>query len=209
MTATLSRLLFAAALATATFFAPASHAQNAQGHLVIDPALPSDTPGKIEVLEFFAYSCPHCAAMEPLVEAWEKKIPDDVVIKRVPIAFNAGMKPMQQMYYTLVALGRADLHPKVFEAIHTERRRLFDKKAMAEWAATQGVDKAKFESVFDSFSVTSQVQRANQLTQAYKIEGTPALAVGGKYLTSPVLAGNSYAGAIAEADKLIGMARQK
>lgn len=209
MSAMFTRLLFAASVACATFFAPASQAQSSQGYVVINPALPSDTPGKIEVLEFFAYTCPHCAAMEPLVEEWEKKMPSDVVLKRVPIAFNAGMKPLQQLYYTLVAMDRTDLHPKVFAAIHNEKRRMFDKKSMVEWMGTQGVDKAKFESVFDSFSVTSQVQRANQLTEAYRVEGTPALAVGGKYLTSPVLAGNSYAGAIAELDKLIPMARKQ
>lgn len=209
MSALFTRLMLAATVACATFLAPTAHAQSSQGYVVVSPALPSDTPGKIEVLEFFAYTCPHCAAMEPLVEEWTKKAPSDVVLKRVPIAFNAGMKPLQQMYYTLAAMDRLDLHPKVFAAIHNEKRRMFDKKSMTEWVASQGVDKAKFESVFDSFSVTSQVQRANQLAEAYRVEGTPALAVGGKYLTSPVMAGNSYAGAIAELDKLVPMARKQ
>lgn len=209
MNATFKRFMLAATVACATFLAPASQAQSTQGHVVINPALPSDTPDKIEVLEFFAYTCPHCAAMEGLIEDWEKKAPSDVVLKRVPIAFNAGMKPLQQLYFALVALDRTDLHPKVFAAIHNEKRRLFDKKSMTEWMVGQGVDKAKFEAAFDSFSVSSQVQRANQLAEAYRVEGTPALAVGGKYLTSPVLAGNSYAGAIAELDKLIPMARKK
>lgn len=209
MNATFTRLLFAATVACATFLAPVSHAQSSQGYVVINPALPSDTPDKIEVLEFFAYTCPHCAVMEGLVEEWGKKAPSDVVLKRVPIAFNASMKPMQQLYFALVALDRTDLHPKVFAAIHNEKRRLFDKKSMTEWMGAQGVDKAKFEAAFDSFSVTTQVQRANQLAEAYRVEGTPALAVGGKYLTSPVLAGNSFAGAIAELDKLIPMARKK
>lgn len=208
MNATFARLVFAAAMAAATFFAPASHAQSTPAYVAINPALPTDSPGKIEVLEFFAYTCPHCAAIEPLLEDWEKKAPSDVVVKRIPIAFNAGMKPLQQLYYSLVALDRTDLHAKVFTAIHTEKKRLFDKKSMTEWVVAQGVDKAKFESVFDSFSVTSQVQRANQLAEAYRVEGTPALAVGGKFLTSPVMAGNSYAGAIAEVDKLVPMARK-
>ena len=131
MNATFARLVFAAAMAAATFFAPASHAQTSPGYIAIDPALPSDTPGKIEVLEFFAYTCPHCAAIEPLLEDWEKKAPGDVVVKRIPIAFNAGMKPLQQLYYSLVALDRTDLHGKVFSAIHNEKKRLFDKKAMS------------------------------------------------------------------------------
>src|SRR5690606_215343 len=100
-----------------------------------------------------------------------------------PIAFNASMKPLQQLYYTLQALNRADLHPKVFAAMHVERKRLFDKKAMGDWAAEQGVDRAKFDAVFDSFSVQTQVQRADQLAEAYHIDGTPAFGVGGRYLT--------------------------
>lgn len=203
-----SRLLAVTALAAASLFAPVSQAQGtAQQYVAINPPLPSDTPGKIEVLEFFAYSCPHCAAMQPMVEDWAKTKPADVVLKQVPIAFNAGMKPLQQLYYTLAALDRLDLNDKVFAAIHGERKRLFDKKAMGEWAAAQGVDRARFDAVFDSFSVQTQVERANQLAQAYRIEGTPSFAVGGKFMTSPVLAGNSYESAIKEIDRLIPLAR--
>ncbi|WP_144636909.1 thiol:disulfide interchange protein DsbA/DsbL [Bordetella genomosp. 13] len=204
---TYTRFVAAAALAAMSFFAPASQAQGTQAYKVINPALPSDSPGKIEVVEYFAYTCPHCAAMEPMVEEWVKKAPQDVILKQVPIAFNAGMKPLQQLYYTLQAMGRTDLHPKVFNAIHVEKKRLFTKSAIADWAAAQGVDRAKFESVFDSFSVTSQVQRADQLSQASQIDGTPSFTVGGKFLTSPVMAGNSYDGALKEVDKLIPLAR--
>jgi len=209
MTKMLTRLLAATAVAATTLFAPLSHAQGSQAYVLVNPPLPSDTPGKIEVLEFFAYSCPHCNAMEPLVLDWAKKAPSDVVLKQVPVAFNAAMKPMQQLFYTLEALGRADLHPKFFAALHVDHKRLYDKKAIGDWAAEQGLDRAKFDSVFDSFTVGTEVQRANQLAEAYHIDGTPSFGVGGKFLTSPVLAGNSYEGALAEVDKLIPMARGK
>jgi len=206
----LTRLAAAAALAASTLFAPAAQAQGAQQYTVVNPPLPSDTPGKIEILEFFAYTCPHCAAMEPMVEDWVKtKKPDDVVLKQIPLAFNASMKPLQQLYYTLQTLNRPDLHAKVFNAMHVERKRLFDKKAMGDWAAEQGVDRAQFDSVFDSFSVQTQVQRADQLAEEYKIDGTPTFTVGGKFVTSPSLAGNSYEGALQEIDRLIPMARQQ
>ncbi|MVW72903.1 MULTISPECIES: thiol:disulfide interchange protein DsbA/DsbL [unclassified Bordetella] len=203
----LTRLVAAAALAASTMFAPAAHAQGSQQYVAVNPPLPSDTPGKIEVLEFFAYTCPHCAVIEPMVEEWAKTKPDDVVLKQVPIAFNASMKPLQQLFYTLQTLNRPDLHAKVFNAMHNERKRLFDKKAMGDWVAEQGVDRAQFDSIFDSFSVQTQVQRADQLANEYKIEGTPSFAVGGKYITSPSLAGNSYEGALREIDRLIPMAR--
>jgi thiol:disulfide interchange protein DsbA len=203
------RIMAAAALTATAFFSQASHAQGTPAYVSINPPLPSDTPGKVEVLEFFAYTCPHCAAMEPMVEDWAKTAPSDVVLKQVPIAFNAGMKPLQQVYYTFLALDRPDLHAKFFTAIHGEHKRLFDKKAMGEWVASQGVDRAKFDSVFDSFSVQTQVQRANQLAEAYRIDGTPSFAVGGKFMTSPVMAGNSYEGALKEVNQLIPMARNK
>lgn len=189
-------------------FASASQAQGAaQPYQTVSPAQPSDTPGKIEVLEFFAYTCPHCAAMEPMTVEWLKTAPKDVVFKQVPIAWNASMKPLQQLYYTLQAMDRLDLSPKVFDTIHVEHQRIFTKDAIVDWATKHGIEKDKFLAVFDSFSVQSQVQRADQLAKAYNVDGTPSFTVGGKYLTSPVLAGNSYDGALKQVDKLIPMAR--
>jgi protein dithiol oxidoreductase (disulfide-forming) len=211
MSKLLSRLLAVSVLAATALFAPASHAQapqpGAQPYQVVNPPIPSDHQGKIEVMEFFAYTCPHCAAMEPMVESWAKTAPSDVVLVQVPVAFNAAMKPLQQLYYTLQALNRPDLHTKVFTAIHQEHKQLFTKSAMADWIAAQGVDRKKFEEVFDSFSVNTQTERATQLSKQANIDGTPSFLVGGKYLTSPVMAGNSYQGAVDEVNKLIPMAR--
>src|SRR5690606_10327281 len=163
---------------------------------------PSDTAGKTEVLEFFAYSCPHCASMEPLVEKWAKSLPEDTVLKRVPVAFNASMVDLQKLYYSLESLGRLDLHPAVFKAIHQERKRIYTQDAIIDWVAEQGVDKTKFESVFKSFGIQTKIARANELTDTYGIQGTPSLAVGGKYVVSPSMTG-SYQGAIDEAQRLL------
>jgi Protein-disulfide isomerase len=201
----LTRLLAAASMAAALAFAPA-YAQNAQGYVELDPAQPGDTPGKIEVLEFFSYGCGHCNALEPLLQSWAKTLPEDVVVQQVPVGFNAGMKPMQQLYYTLAALGRLDLHEKVFRAIHEERKRLFTKDAIVDWAVDQGLDRAQFTSTFDSFGVQSKVTRANQLMLAYRVEGTPTLAVAGRYVTSPTLA-RGYQETIDQADRLVKMVR--
>ena len=169
--------------------------------------VPPDTVGKVEVLEFFSYSCWHCAAMEPMVEKWAKMLPKRVVFKSVPVAFSAAMKPLQQLYYTLKVLHRPDLHAKVFAAIHLENKPIFDRELIREWVIAQGVDAVKFDEVFDSFSVQADVERANQLTQAYQIDGTPSYAVRGKYVTSPAIAGNSYQGVLDEVNKLIRLAR--
>ena len=188
MQSLLSRLLAVAAVLAAATFAPLSAAQNATFQ-ELNPAQPTDEPGKTEVLEFFAYSCTHCNAIEPMVRDWSKTLPDDVVLRKVPVAFNAGMKPLQQLYYTLEAMGRLDLHPKVFAAIHQERQRLMSKSQIVDWAAGQGLDRAKFDAAFDSFGVQSKSQRADQLTEAYRVQGTPSVAVGGRYVTSPAQAG--------------------
>ncbi len=184
---------------------PAAHAQN--GYVAVSPAQPSDTTGKIEVLEFFAYSCVHCKALEPLTEAWAKTLPDDVVVRPVPVAFNASMADLQKLYYSLESLNRLDLHPAVFKAIHDERKRIFSADAITDWVVSQGVDRKAFEDVFNSFGTQSKISRANELAKIYNIEGTPSVAVGGKYLTSPSLAGG-YQQTITQADKLLELVRQ-
>src|SRR5690606_35041288 len=196
-----SRALAATTLGAAVFMAPAALAQSAS-HTLVDPAQPSDTAGKTEILEFFAYSCPHCAAMEPLVEKWAKTLPEDTVLKRVPVAFNASMADLQKLYYSLESLGRLDLHPAVFKAIHQERKRIYTQDAIIDWVAEQGMDKAKFESVFKSFGVQTKIARANELTETYGVQGTPSLAVGGKYLVSPSMTG-SYQGTIEGGQRLL------
>lgn len=185
-----------AAMGAAAMFAPATQAQSAgQQYATLNPAQPSDTPDKIEVLEFFAYSCPHCAAIQPLVEKWAKTLPANVVLRQVPVAFNASMADLQKLYYSLEALDRLDLNDAVFKAIHTDHQRIFEAKAITDWVVAKGVDRAKFTAVFNSFGISSKIQRANELTKTYNIEGTPSIAVGGQYVVSPSMTG-SYQGTI-------------
>ena len=162
-----------------------------ESFITIDPPQATAEPDKIEVLEFFQYGCPHCRAMEPLIAKWEQQIGDDIVLHRIPVAFNPAMSPWQYLYYTLEAMQRLDLHAKVFAAVQTERNLLNSRDAVVEWAVKQGLDKAEFEAVYDSFGVRTKVNRAGQLIKAYNIDSVPTLAVDGRYLTSPALA-NGY-----------------
>lgn len=149
--------------------------------------------GKVEVLEFFWYSCGHCNNFEPTFEAWVKKQPDDVVVQRVPVAFqqNGNFVPQQKLYYTLEALGLLDkLHAVVFDAIHRERKRLNSDKLVIEWAASNGVDAKKFEETYNSFAVANAVRRATQLQDQYRVEGVPSLAVAGKFYTDGTKTGS-------------------
>lgn len=199
MTALITRLMSGLVLGLAALaMAPAQAAP----FDTLDPVQPSDTPGKIEVLEFFSYSCPHCKAIEPLVEKWRQTLPDGVVFKDVPVAFNASMRDLQRLYYALQAMGRLDLHPLVFKAIHDEHKQLFEAKDITDWVAAQGVDRKAFADVFNSFGVETKIKRADELTKSYHIDGTPSFAIGGRYVTSPSHMG-SYQGAVDETDKLV------
>lgn len=202
------RMLCGFGLALAALaLAPAAHAQGAARFSVIDPPKPTEAGGRIEVLEFFQYGCPHCRAMEPLVEAWAKKQSDDVVLRKVPVAFNAAMQPWQRLYYTLETMERPELGIKVFAAIQTERNPLNTRDRVVDWAVKQGLDKAQFESVYDSFGVQTKVQRAAQLASLYAIEAVPTLTVAGRYMTSPAQA-NGYPQSLEVVDQLIAKVRQ-
>jgi thiol:disulfide interchange protein DsbA len=207
MTALFSRFASGVLLGLAALALSPAHAAPFD---TLNPVQPSDTPGKVEVLEFFAYTCPHCAKIEPLVEKWRKTLPNMVVFKGVPVAFNASMKDLQKLYYALEAVGRLDLHDAVFKAIHEENKQLFKANDIIDWVAAQGVDRAAFTEAFNSFGVQTKVTRADELAKAYRIDGTPSFSIGGRYVTSPSHTG-SYQGAIDETDKLVKqvLAQQK
>jgi len=174
----------------------------------IEPAVPAQTPGKIEVLEFFSYGCPHCSAFEPSLDAWAKKLPADVSFQRVPVPFLMNPENFQRTYYALQTMGQVDaIQRKMFAAVHIEHLRLDKPADIAALMAKNGIDAAKFLDVFNSFSVANSVTKAKRLTTAHKIDGVPTLAVQGRYLTSPGQA-NGPEGALAVADFLIQRARK-
>ncbi|KQW23915.1 thiol:disulfide interchange protein DsbA/DsbL [Acidovorax sp. Root402] len=155
------------------------------------PVTPDAPAGKVDVIEFFWYSCPHCNAFEPTLDAWVKAAPKDLSIRRVPVAFNASFVPQQKLYYTLEGMGKLEaLHAKVFRAIHVEKAKLAKDDEILGWVTQQGVDAAKFKEVYGSFSVANQVRRASQLQDSYGVEGVPSMGVAGKYYTDGTMAGS-------------------
>lgn len=153
---------------------------------VLNKPQPTDSGKKAEVIEFFWYSCPHCYAFEPDLEAWLKKQGDNVVFKRVPVAFRDSMVPEQKLYYALEAMGKAEeMQKKIFNAIHVQHQSLNSDAAITDYIPKLGIDKQKFLDLYNSFGVQSKVRRAAQLQQAYQVEGVPLVVVGGRYQTSP------------------------
>ena len=173
----------------------------------IEPPVPTIVPGKIEVIEFFSYACPHCNSFEPAVAAWSKKLPADVAFHRVPVAFLMNFENLMRTYYALETMGQVDaLQRKVFAAIHVDRNFLEKPADIAALMEKNGVDAAKFMSVFNSFSVASSVTRAKKLMAAYKLDGVPTITVQGRYATSPGQAGG-FEQATAVVDYLVQRAR--
>ncbi len=164
--------------------------------------------GKIEVIEFFWYSCPHCFAFEPAFAQWVKNAPKDVVVRRIPVSFRDDFAPQQRLFFTLEAMNLLDsLHVKVFNAVHVEKQPLNTDASILAWAQKQGVDKAKFEETYKSFGVASKLKRAVQLQNDFKVEGVPSLGVAGRFYTDGSLAGNMDR-ALKVAEFLIAQARQ-
>ncbi|MBW8904476.1 MAG: thiol:disulfide interchange protein DsbA/DsbL [Betaproteobacteria bacterium] len=161
-------------------------AQGRYQYTEVKPPQPVDTDGKkIDVVEFFWYGCPHCYNLEPLIETFVKKLPPDVQFRRVPAVFNDRWALDAAIFYTFEALGVLDkLHRPFFDAIHRDHLRSENQAAMSEWLTKNGVDPKKFYETFKSFGVQSKTKRAIQLTTAYKIDGTPAMAVQGRYTVS-------------------------
>ncbi len=171
------------------------------------PAPVEALAGKIEVVEFFWYSCGHCNAFEPVLSSWAKALPKDVAFKRLPIAFRDDFVPQQKLFFALEAMGLVDkLHPRVFAAIHGDKQNLSSAEAITAWVVKQGVDKAKFLEQFNSFSTSTKAKRARQLQDAYQIEGVPAMGVAGRYYTDGSFA-KSMDRALLVSDFLVALAR--
>ena len=172
------------------------------------PAPVAAPAGKVEVVEFFSYGCPHCYSFEPLLEPWIKKLPADVAFRRVPAAFNASWEGLAKIYYALEATGQVEaMHKRIFAAIHVQRQKLDKEADIAAFVKSAGGDDAKFLDAFKSFGVATKLRQGKQLAEAYKIDGVPTLGIHGRWFTAGSLAG-THERALAVADQLIQRARK-
>lgn len=170
---------------------PAARApQELKDYTALKTPVPVESGAKIEVLEFFQYSCPHCATFEPYLAAWKKKLPSDVDYRRIPIAWDNSTMPHVRIYYTLEALGKLpELHEKVFAAIQKNRQPMLNPDAIADFMAANGIDRKQWLDTYNSFSVAARANRAGQVWRAYKVDGTPMMAVDGRFMTAPSMVG--------------------
>ena len=210
----LNRMLIAA---LALFIAFSVHSQQGKtpqegiDYHTLNPPQPTDSGGKIEVTEFFWYRCPHCYALEPVLDPWVKKLPRDAQFRRVPAIFNDEWALDARIFYALEAIGDEErVHRKLFDAIHNNGGVRLKGEAyvkwVAEWLGKNGVDMAKYNAAFRSFSVETGLKRAAQMSQAYKLDGVPAVAVQGRWVA---IATGSPNAMLSVTDFLIGEARKR
>ncbi|MBC9252926.1 thiol:disulfide interchange protein [Pseudomonas alcaligenes] len=178
-------LIFSAALATLSLFGLSAQAETIEAgkqYVELSSPVPVSEPGKIEVVELFWYGCPHCYQFEPTLNPWIAKLPKDVHFVRIPAMFGGVWNVHGQLFITLEAMGvEKSVHSAVFDAIHVQKLKLSTPEEMADFLETQGIDRAKFLSTFNSFAVKGQMERAKKLAVAYQITGVPTLIVNGKY----------------------------
>ena len=155
----------------------------------VSPPQRAEASDKIEVREFFWYGCPHCYVLEPYLDNWE--VPEGAEFVRTPATFNALWTTHARVYFVLEGLGRLEeLHPVFFEALHKQKLRLDSLPSLAKFFAGYDIPEKKFRQAFQSLLVDAKVRRADALVRGYSLKSVPTFVVGGKYLTSPRMAGN-------------------
>jgi thiol:disulfide interchange protein DsbA len=167
---------------------------------VLSPAQPTDVPaGKVEVIEMFWYACPHCYALDATIESWRKSKPAYVEFRRVPVTWSDEHRSHARLFYTLKALGKLDeLHSKVFDEIHQKDDLLYvpnDEKAtlqkQLQFAKANGIAESDFVNAYQSFSVQTNLQQADDLARRDKIDSVPTFVIAGKYVTDAEMAGGA------------------
>lgn len=200
------------ALAVAALPLPAGTTELVEGRdwVPISPPQPGDSAGKIEVLEFFSYGCPHCRELHPLVSVWATHLSDDVALRRIPVSFGrSAWAALARLYLALELtedLARLDM--AVFDAIHDQRAKLYTKESIVAWVEAQGVDAKAFTEAFDSFAVQTRLARSDQLVRQYRIDAVPRLTVAGRYAVVGREA-KGHADLLAIADALIEQTRAR
>ena len=209
-----SLLASSAALAAVPFGSDKAHAQASvafyEGRDYRKIAQPVVTlePNKIEVLEFFMYSCPHCHALEPTLEDWAKRLPSYVTLRRIPAVFGALPELHAKLFYTLEAMGQLSaIHARVFAALHIQRRTLDKVDDIIQFAVNNGLNQKLFADTFHSFAVATQIRKGKQLIDGYDVDGVPTLGVDGRWATSVSMAGGNQR-ALAVVDYLIAVAQK-
>jgi len=206
----MNKLILSLFLTLVTLAAPAARAapfEELTHYVPITGAPPPAADARIEVYEFFMWTCPHCMQFEPQLQKWLANKPADVAFAKVPAVFNANAALLARAYYALEALGEEQrLNDAFFNAMINERRRLDTEQAITGFVKQFGVDEAKFRDAFNSFAVAAKLRRAEQLAERFRINAVPKLVVDDRYKTGDGL--GSYQQMLEVTDFLVAEARK-
>lgn len=198
------KLPLAVAAASIALVAPI-HAAPVEGrdYAKLAAPQPQEAQGRIEVIEFFSYGCPHCDHLHPLISKWAAQLPANVTFIRVPVSLGRPQwGQLVRAYYALQATGDlARLDTPLFDAIHRQKLPLFNQANITSWVIEQGVDADRFTAAYNSFNVSTRATHAEQLSREYQIEGIPAIYVAGRYH----VLGNDYPTMLTNATQVIEM----
>jgi len=154
--------------------------------LIAEPGPFAPLAGKIEVVEVFGYTCPHCAHFEPQLEAWVAKQPADVRFTPVPAAFGGYWDSYARAFYAAEQVGvRQRSHADVFKALHVQGSlpaQNVTPDELATFYAQYDVQPQRFVEALRSQQVDDKVKYARAFAMRTKVSGTPMLVVNGKYL---------------------------
>lgn len=175
-----------------TSFAFADDDAPKKGYELINNPQPVLADGRTHVEEIFWFGCPHCFHLEPSIERWKNSLPSNVSFIKMPASFNKTWASHAQLFYTVEALGLSEqLNPAIFKALHLEKKRLLSQAEQREFVvANSDITAEQFDKTYRSFSVKSQIKRADKRVRNYQITGVPAVVVNGKYLVSVSTAGS-------------------
>jgi thiol:disulfide interchange protein DsbA len=186
----LIRSLFSAFVLFATACAAHGAPVLGEDYGSLTTAQPTEAGKKVEVIEFFAYYCPHCNALDQSLSTWVKAQGDNVVFKRIHTTITGEPVPQQRLFYTLETMGKLEqLHTKILYAIHIQRKHLDTDEQILDFIAQQGIDKQNFLDVYNSFSVQSKVNRAVKMQAAYDVHTWPTIVLDGRWVLSPPISG--------------------
>ena len=148
----------------------------------VETQAPNNT---IEVVEFFSYTCPHCATFAPQLSAWRAQQPDTVRVILLPVSWRADMLAPQRLYFTLQQLNRLDLHEQIFTDWNNNPKSLSTNAAVLNWALRQGFDRKTWQTTYNSPAITRQVRATQQAYHRFELQGVPSMVVNGRYALIP------------------------
>lgn len=159
---------------------------------VLPTPVPTSNPEKIEVVAVFAYSCPHCASLEPSLQSWSAQLDDDVYFNHLPAVFSRNWEPLARAYYVAELSNKLDeTHLAMFDAIHVQNNRFRSTDDIAAFYANYGIDEGEFMKLYNSFAVDTRIKQGQALLRGYQITAVPAMVVNGKYHITGAMAGSN------------------